>query len=115
MRIFKNKLLLGTIVLFLTGMTASALFTGKVIELAGSAQVLLSCLLSLIPAMLWLWLFFQHNKYDIRVFISFTFRVKGGNIQTLLMESEPEVRPPCGISHNQWFNHYAQFNTNYLL
>jgi protease PrsW len=64
MKLMKNKLLLGTIVLFLIGMAASALLTGKVIELAGSLHVLLSWLLSLIPALLWLWLFYHHDKYE---------------------------------------------------
>ncbi len=69
----KNKLFLGTIVLFLTGMAASALFTGKVVELAGSAHVLFPWLLSLVTALLWLRLFYQHDKRETRVFISSTF------------------------------------------
>lgn len=28
--------------------------------------------------------------------------VKGGNIQTILVESEREVKPPVNIDHIQW-------------
>jgi hypothetical protein len=70
----KNKLFLGTIVLFLILMAASALFTGKVVELAGSAHVLFSWLLSLVPAWLWLRLFYLHDMRETCVFISSTFR-----------------------------------------
>jgi len=30
--------------------------------------------------------------------------VKGGNIQTILVESEAEVQPPVNISHVQWLD-----------
>jgi hypothetical protein len=30
--------------------------------------------------------------------------VKGGNIQTILVESEAEVKPPVNISHVQWLD-----------
>src|SRR5437016_5828851 len=30
--------------------------------------------------------------------------VKGGNIQTILVESEQEVKPPPSISHIQWLD-----------
>jgi hypothetical protein len=36
--------------------------------------------------------------------IAIAIGVKGGNIQTILVESETEVRPPASISHIQWLD-----------
>jgi hypothetical protein len=36
--------------------------------------------------------------------IAIAIGVKGGNIQTILVESEKEVRPPPSISHIQWLD-----------
>jgi hypothetical protein len=36
--------------------------------------------------------------------IAIAIGVKGGNIQTILVESEAEVRPPVNIGHIQWLN-----------
>jgi hypothetical protein len=36
--------------------------------------------------------------------IAIAIGVKGGNIQTVLVESEQEVKPPASISHIQWLD-----------
>src|SRR4030042_1737483 len=36
--------------------------------------------------------------------IAIAIGVKGGNIQTILVESEQEVKPPPSISHIQWLD-----------
>ena len=36
--------------------------------------------------------------------IAIAIGVKGGNIQTILVESEQEVRPPASVSHVQWLD-----------
>ncbi|MDQ0290588.1 toll/interleukin-1 receptor domain-containing protein [Oligosphaera ethanolica] len=36
--------------------------------------------------------------------IAIAIGVKGGNIQTVLVESELEVKPPASISHIQWLD-----------
>jgi len=36
--------------------------------------------------------------------IAIALGVKGGNIQTILVESETEVRPPASVSHIQWLD-----------
>lgn len=36
--------------------------------------------------------------------IAIAIDVKGGNIQTILVESETEVQPPVNIGHIQWLN-----------
>jgi len=38
--------------------------------------------------------------------IAIAIGVKGGNIQTILVESEKEVKPPPSISHIQWLDMY---------
>lgn len=36
--------------------------------------------------------------------IAIAIGAKGGNIQTILVESETEVKPPTSISHIQWLD-----------
>jgi len=36
--------------------------------------------------------------------IAIAIGVKGGNIQTVLVESESEVQPPVSIGHIQWLD-----------
>ena len=55
----------------------------------------------------------KHSTRDLGVCldeIAIAIGVKGGNIQTILVESETEVKPPASISHIQWLDmHWASY------
>lgn len=64
MRILKNKVLLGMIVLIVLGIVSSSLLSGVVLEFERSVHLMFSWIVSLLPALLWLWLFYRQDKYD---------------------------------------------------
>jgi protease PrsW len=64
MRILKNKLLLGMVVLIVLGIISSSLLSGVVLEFQRGVHLLFSWVVSLLPALLWLWLFYRTDKYD---------------------------------------------------